>query len=415
MAVRAVRMNVPARVILAALSASALLASLLAAPAPAAAECATTPIVMPAAQIGAGMTGTGLTTVRGSTPTSFNIEVIGTLKNAILPGHDLVMFEITGPQSFLDEGHGMFLGMSGSPIFINGKLAGAASYRFYFSDAVIGLFTPAEEMTRIVEPVTSMPSSVTLTTDARRAVARTTGTPLSETPATAQMLRTPLAVSGMSGRQLDELQASLDERGLPLDVVASGRPSAALDPTPLTPGSPMGAAISLGDVSWVGIGTATFVCGSNVNVGWGHSFFLGGDSAMAMTDAEGLTILDDPSGIYGPGMIANPGDVHGTILEDRTSGIAGQAGDAPNPMAVTSDYTNADTGASRVGRTDVLYQEDWWGPDVAWYHNYVNLLTVFDQYGDGTLDMSYTIEGVREDGATPFTVTNSVLIEDVGP
>src|SRR3990172_8176181 len=307
MAVRAVRMNVPARVILAALSASALLASLLAAPAPAAAECATTPIVMPAAQIGAGMTGTGLTTVRGSTPTGFNIEVIGTLENAILPGHDLVMFEITGPQSFLDQAHGMFFGMSGSPIFINGMLAGAASYRFYFSDAVIGLFTPAEEMTRI-------PPSVTLTADARRAVATTTGTPLSETPATAQMLRTPLAVSGMSGEQLDELQASLDERGLPIDVVASGSPSAALDPTPLAPGSPMGAAISLGDVSWVGLGTATFVCGSGVNVGFGHPFFFSGSSAMAMTDAEGLTILDDPSGIYLPGMIATPGHIHGPTL-----------------------------------------------------------------------------------------------------
>ena len=403
-------MNVPARVILAALSASALLASLLAAPAPAAAECATTPIVMPSDQIVAGMTGTGLTTVRGSTPTSFNIEVIGTLENAILPGHDLVMFEITGPQSFLDQAHGMFFGMSGSPIFINGMLAGAASYRFYFSDAVIGLFTPAEEMTRIVEPVTSMPSSVTLTADARRAVATTTGTPLSETPATAQMLRTPLAVSGMSGEQLDELQASLDERGLPIDVVASGSPSAALDPTPLAPGSPMGAAISLGDVSWVGLGTATFVCGSGVNVGFGHPFFFSGSSAMAMTDAEVLTILDDPSGIYGPGMIATPGDIHGTVLEDRFTGIAGQAGPAPDAMVIASDYTNADRGNTRLGQTDVYYQEDWWAPDLAWYHNEVNLEVVFDQFGAGSLDLAYTIEGVREDGTTPFKVTNSILL-----
>jgi hypothetical protein len=411
MAVRAVRNNVPARVTLAALSASALLASLLAAaPAPAAAECTTAPMVMPAAQIGAGMIGTGLTTVQGSTPTSFNIEVIGTLDDAILPGHDLVMFEITGPQSFLDQAYGMFFGMSGSPIFINGMLAGAASYRFYFSDAVIGLFTPAEEMTRIVEPVTSMPSSVTLTTDARRAVARTTGTPLAETPATAQMLRTPLAVSGMSGEQLDELQASLDERGLPIDVVASGSPTAALDPTPLAPGSPMGAAISLGDVSWVGIGTATFVCGSGVNVGFGHPFFFSGSSAMAMTDAEVLTILNDPSGIYGPGMIATPGDIHGTVLEDRFTGIAGQAGPAPDAMLITSDYTNADTGNARLGQTDVYYQEDWWAPDLAWYHNEVNLEVVFDQFGPGSLDLAYTIEGVREDGTTPFTVTNSILL-----
>jgi len=411
--VQAVRTNGTRRAIIAVGSIAAMFASLLfATPAPAAVECSTTPAVLPASQIHAGMTGTGLTTVQGSTPTSFSITVIGTLVDAVLPGRDLVIFEITGPQSFLDQAYGMFYGMSGSPIFINGQLAGAASYRFSFSDAAIGLFTPAEDMVEIVRPAGStpaMPTSVALTPAARRAVAAAAGVTAAEAPAIAQILRTPLAVSGMSGAQIDELQAKLDDEGLPVDVVAAGRASAALDPTPLQPGSPMGAAVSLGDVGWVGIGTTTFVCGSNVNVGWGHSFFFGGDSAMAMTDAEVVTILNDPSGIYGPGMIANAGDVHGTILEDRISGIAGQAGGAPNPMAVTSDYTNADTGASRVGRTDVFYQEDWWGPDVAWYHNYVNLLAVFDQYGDGTLDMGYTIEGVREDGTTPFAVTNSVL------
>jgi hypothetical protein len=405
MAVRAVRNNVPARVTLAALSASALLASLLAAaPAPAAAECTTAPMVMPAAQIGAGMIGTGLTTVQGSTPTSFNIEVIGTLDDAILPGHDLVMFEITGPQSFLDQAYGMFFGMSGSPIFINGMLAGAASYRFYFSDAVIGLFTPAEEMTRIVEPVTSMPSSVTLTTDARRAVARTTGTPLAETPATAQMLRTPLAVSGMSGEQLDELQASLDERGLPIDVVASGSPTAALDPTPLAPGSPMGAAISLGDIGWVGIGTATVVCGSGVNVGSpGLLLWVLGDG----DDRRGVLDLNDRRYLRA-GMIAT----RVTSRDGARGPVHGHRGPGgpPDAMLITSDYTNADTGNARLGQTDVYYQEDWWAPDLAWYHNEVNLEVVFDQFGPGSLDLAYTIEGVREDGTTPFTVTNSILL-----
>jgi len=57
----------------------------------------------------------------------------------------------------------------------------------------------------------------------------------------------------------------------------------------------------------------------------------------------------------------------------------------------------------------VYYQEDYWGPELAWYHNYVNLLVVFDRYGSGSLDMGYTISGLREDGVTPFTVTNSVL------
>jgi hypothetical protein len=407
--VNTIRSAARRRAVLAGVCSSVLVLSLsISTPAPAAATCASPPVVMPAAQIAPGMVGTGLTTVQGSSPTSFDIQVIGTLENAILPGHDLVMFRITGPQSFLDQAHGMFFGMSGSPISINGKLAGAASYRFFFSDADIGLFTPAEEMLSIVDGP-AMPTSVTLDADARRQVARAIGVPASAAPGSAQILRTPLAVSGMGTAQMDRLQATLDEHGLPMDVVPAGAPSAGLDPTPLAPGSPMGAAISIGDVSFVGIGTTTFACGSGVNVGWGHPFFFEGPSSMAMTDANVVTILNDPSGIYGPGMVANAGDLHGTVLDDRFTGIAGQAGAPPEPMVLSSDFTNADTGGARSGHTDVYYQEEYWGPELVWYHNYVNLLVVFDQYGSGSLDMRYTIHGLREDGVTPFTVENAVL------
>jgi SpoIVB peptidase S55 len=397
------------RAVLAGVCSSVLVLALsISTPAPAVATCASPPAVLPASQIAPGMVGTGLTTIQGSTPTSFDIEVIGTLDNAILPGHDLVMFRITGPQSFLDQAHGMFFGMSGSPITINGMLAGAASYRFNFSDADIGLFTPAEEMLHIVDGP-AMPNTVALTADDRRQVANAIGVPASAAPGTAQILRTPLAVSGMGTAEMDRLQATLDDRGLPMDVIPAGAPSAGLDPTPLAAGSPMGAAISIGDVSFVGIGTTTFTCGSGVNVGWGHPFFFEGPSSMAMTDANVVAILNDPSGIFGPGMIANAGDLHGTVLDDRFTGIAGQAGPPPDPMVLSSDFTNADTGGSRSGHTDVYYQEEYWGPELVWYHNYVNLLVVFDQYGSGSLDMGYTIHGLREDGVTPFTVENAVL------
>jgi SpoIVB peptidase S55 len=407
--VNTIRSAARRRAVLAGVCSSVLVVCLsISTPAPAAATCASPPAVMPAAQIAPGMVGTGLTTVQGSSPTSFDIEVIGTLQDAILPGHDLVMFQITGPQSFLDQAHGLFFGMSGSPISINGMLAGAASYRFYFSDADIGLFTPAEEMLNLVDGP-AMPTSVALSSEARRLVAEAAGVPTSAAPGAAQILRTPLAVSGLATAEMDRLQATLDEHGLPVDVFPAGAPSAGLDPTPLTPGSPMGAAISIGDVSFVGIGTTTFVCGSNVNVGWGHPFFFEGPSSMALTDADVITILNDPSGIYGPSMIANPGDIHGTVVDDRFTGITGQAGPPPDPMLISSHFSNADSGVARDGQTDVYYQEDYWAPQLAWYHNYVNLLVVFDRSGSGSLDMGYTISGLREDGVTPFTVTNSVL------
>jgi hypothetical protein len=363
---------------------------------------------MPAASILPGMTGTGLTTVRGVSPTSFTVEVIGTLEDAILPGHDLVIFEITGPQSFLNAAHGMFFGMSGSPIFINDKLAGAASYRFYFSDAAIGLFTPAEEMVSLVDGP-ALPATLAIPREARRDIARAVGMPTSSAPATAQVLRTPLAVSGLSSARLDDLQAALDERGLPVDVHAASRPTAGLNPSPLQPGAPMGAALSIGDVSFVGIGTTTYACGTNVNVGWGHPFFFEGDSSMALTDASVITVLDDPSQIYGPSVIAKAGDLRGTIVQDRFTGIVGVAGPPPGTMSVTSDFSSPDSGNSRSGATDVYYQDDYWGPEIAWSHMITNLQVVFDQYGDGSLAMAYSIGGLREDGVTPFTIQNSVV------
>lgn len=394
---------------LASLLAVVLAATLLAAsPAPAAVGCSNPPDVLPVSQIVPGMTGSGLTTVHGGAPTSFTIEVIGTLNGAILPGHDLVIFEITGPQSFLSEAHGMFSGMSGSPIFINDRLAGAASYRFYFSDAAIGLFTPAAEMVNLVNRPT-LPSTVRLTPEARRAVARAAGVPVAAAPVAATALRTPLAVSGLTGARLGELQAVLDDHGLPVDVHAAGTPSAGLNPTPLQPGAPMGAALSIGDVSFVGIGTTTYGCGTNVNVGWGHPFFFEGESSMALTDANVITVLDDPSQIYGPSVIAQPGDLRGTVVQDRFTGIVGVAGPPPQPMLVTSDFTSPDTGNSRVGTTEIYYQDEYWGPEITWSHMVTDLQVVFDQYGDGSLAMQYSISGLREDGVTPFTIENSVM------
>lgn len=177
------------RSIFAAAVATSLLAPLMiATPAPAATTCTSPPSVFPEASITPGMTGTGLTAISGSTPTAFTIQVLGTLHDAILPGFDLVIFQITGPASFLRAAHGMAAGMSGSPIYLGGKLAGAASYRFYFSDPTIGLFTPAEHMVDLLKYVdgtagVSMPDAVPVDSAARRLVARAAGVPVKEVPA----------------------------------------------------------------------------------------------------------------------------------------------------------------------------------------------------------------------------------------
>jgi hypothetical protein len=387
--------------------------------APAATPCASPPTVFPESSITPGMAGTGLTAVEGSAPVSFDIQVIGILPNALLPSFDLVIFKITGPPSFIDQAHGVASGMSGSPIYIGGQLAGAVSYSFGLAaDPMIGLFTPAQQMVDLTAlptgaATTSLPSSVTVTHRARVAVAEAARVPVSSVPTTVQRLAIPLGVSGLSDQRAQRLQSIIDKHGLPFLVYRAGGAASAsaatINPTPLAPGEPLAAELSTGDVTFAGIGTATFACG-DLNVGWGHSFFFQGPSSFAMGGASVVTIVNDVSGLFGPFKILVPTDLRGTVVQDRLAGLMGEAGAVPTSMPVTTTFTDTDNAKSRTGQTDIFYQQDFWGPEIAYEHVFQNLLLVFDHFGAGTLSLSYTIQGLREDGMTPFTVHNSNMV-----
>jgi hypothetical protein len=173
--------------------------------------------------------------------------------------------------------------MSGSPVYIGGQLAGAVSYTFGLAaDPMIGLFTPAQQMVDLTAlptgaAATSLPSSVAVTHRARVTVAEAARVPVSSVPTTVQRLTIPLGVSGLSDQRAQRLQSIIDQHGLPFHVYPAGggasTSAATINPTPLEPGEPLAAELSTGDVTFAGIGTATFACG-DLNVGWGHSFFL---------------------------------------------------------------------------------------------------------------------------------------------
>jgi hypothetical protein len=111
---------------LAGVSALFLLASgLLAAPAPAATPCTSPPATFPTNQMTAGMTGVGYSVIKGQTVEPFDVEILGVLPNYIFLGVDVIVAKMTGPPAFLNTTGGAVAGMSGSPVYIGGKLAGA--------------------------------------------------------------------------------------------------------------------------------------------------------------------------------------------------------------------------------------------------------------------------------------------------
>ena len=213
--------------------------SLWAGPAPASTSCANPPAVFPVDQIQKGMVGSGLTVVQGSTPVPFDVKVLGILPDGIAPGIDFILIQVTGPQSFLDKMHGIAAGMSGSPVYINGRLAGAVAYGFFAADHTVGGMTPAQPMVNLFgyPNQTSAPHlarTVVLPAGLRRAFARATDRPLADAPAIAQPLPIPIGVSGLSSPRLAEFQQLLDRRNLPFRVYQAASASAptSLSPTP---------------------------------------------------------------------------------------------------------------------------------------------------------------------------------------
>ena len=114
------------------------------------AECAT---IMSVNNIHAGQTGIGWTVAQGTVPQQFNVEVLGVLDNGIAPGRDMVVIEISdvGGNTFIDEAGGIWSGMSGSPVYINGKLAGAVAYGFSSVASPVGGMTPARTWSSILD------------------------------------------------------------------------------------------------------------------------------------------------------------------------------------------------------------------------------------------------------------------------
>lgn len=360
--------------------------------------------MFPVAGLQPGMKATGLTVVKGRTPVSFDVEILGVLKDGIAPGLDFILVQASGP--VIDQTGGIAAGFSGSPVYIGGQLVGAIAYGFFGADQTIGGVTPAEGMVQIFDyPETGASSpalarTVAVTPELRRAAAAATGENIASLPTAAEQLRVPLGVSGLSGRALDEFQRIVDEElHLPYALYRAGQ---AATPTstasaPLKPGESFAAALSFGDLTAAGIGTTTAVCG-NLALAFGHPFFFQGPTMMGMNGADVLTVVPDPSQVFGPFKIAEVAELHGIVDRDHLAGIRGIEGLIPAVIPVTTSIENPDLPKSRDGQTDVVTEE--FLPFLSAFHLLLNLDVTFDRIGDGTVGLDWMVTGTRASGAT---------------
>lgn len=376
--------------------------------APAAAPPADCPTVAPTASVRAGTTGTGWTVVTGSTPQPFGVDILGVISDGIAPGRDLVMvkvFDLPG-QHVVDQGGGIWAGMSGSPVYVDGQLVGAVSYGFTLAPSPLGGMTPAADMLSDLgagDAPDALRPKVPLTAKARAALASEAR--VAAPRGSLSPVPTPLGVSGLRPDRLERLQRDVTGAGLPLSVHAAGRaaaPAAGVAPTsrPVAGGNFAGA-VAYGDVTFAGTGTTTYVCGDRA-LAFGHPFTGAGATTYGANDADSLAIVQDDT--FGSFKQANLGPLFGTLDQDRTVGIRADLTSTPATTPVTTTVRNLDNGRARTGATQVTDQS--YLAEVAAYGSLANLDRVFDESGDGRASTSWTIKGTRA-GGKAFTIGRS--------
>ncbi|MEM9445093.1 MAG: hypothetical protein AAGA18_07045 [Verrucomicrobiota bacterium] len=283
--------------------------------------------LMPIEEIRSGMSGKTHTVIRGSEIIELDTEILGVMWNYLGPDKHVILGRLVDERTALS---GAVHGMSGSPLYIGGKLVGALAYRVgtFEKDGHCG-FTPIKDMLD-VNALKAIPRDVSvfhtsrfnLISDFTHSITKL------DKPKQQHMeyLGLPFSITGWKS----EFNHLLDKifPDMPLMLASTGGVSLEDDKVqsyPLEAGSALAAVFVSGDITMAGTGTLTWRKGDRV-LGFGHPMLGLGEVQLPMASAEILSIL--PS-YFRPFKIANTGKMSGTITQDRTAAIAGKIGKLP--------------------------------------------------------------------------------------
>lgn len=277
---------------------------------------------LPVRDIKPGMRGVGKTVFAGSKVEEFQVEILGVLEN-IGPKQSLILARLSGGPL---EKTGVMQGMSGSPVYIRGKLAGAVAMAFPFSKEPIAGIRPIEEMLRVKEaPASATPrlSASLRETDLTRHLSRRQE--IAAGDARLVDIATPVSFAGFSKNTLETFGPQLRSLGLePQQGVSSGGrlDSRMGNPGALQPGSMISVQLMSGDLSIGADGTVTHIDGNDVYA-FGHRFLSVGPTSLPFARAEVMALLPVLSSSF---KISAPKELMGAISQDRNTAIAGQLG-----------------------------------------------------------------------------------------
>jgi hypothetical protein len=365
-----------------------------------------------------GMQGTAWTVFRGTEPEPVPVEIVGVLRNANGPRQDIILGKMGGQATRTNVAGGM----SGSPVYIDGKLVGAVAFRLsvFSPDAICGI-TPIDLMLEINEFDASRPEHARTPGGARAqagdiavpgdlAALASLGAGASGPSQPAPMLipiETPLVLSGFTESALSEFGPLFQQMGIAAvqggaaATMRSSQPVAGWERA-LNPGETIAGALVTGDMSVSGLGTVTYNDGRKV-LAFGHPFFNLGPVDIPMAKGEVLMTL---ASSYQPNKLANATDVVGALRQDRHDGIQGSLGEQSPMIPVSVTVRSLDDKEAVTRRKDLhfdVFVHQKWTPYLMMLTLY-NSVSELNEFADET---TYRLSGrVEMSGPRSVTLSN---------
>jgi hypothetical protein len=309
--------------------------------------------LLPLDQVRPGMKGYGLSVFQGSKPERFEVEVLGVLDGMPNPKQSMVIAKLGGP---LVDRTGVFAGMSGSPVYIEGRLVGAVAYAFPFAKEAIAGITPIKYMIEVFEQgreeETPHNQRVSFGTLVGSASASTNSQLFSQTSSiigpraassgalgqyvgqTLVPIATPVTFTGIPQAALDTFAADLRNAGIqPIAGVGGAsklEPMAPYDDSTLEPGASVSVQLVRGDFTIDASGTVTYRDGQRIYA-FGHPFLSSGVTSWPMSESSVVTVVPNVNNSF---KLAAGGKLVGAINQDRSTGIFGELGSEPKMLPV---------------------------------------------------------------------------------
>lgn len=315
--------------------------------------------LMPVKDLQPGMQGIGKTVISGDKIEDFNVEILG-VNGSEATGYSIFV-RLYG--DLIDRTGGVAQGMSGSPVYIDGRLVGAVAFGKAFNDPHYCFLTPIGSMLKLLDM------------------------PLAHDGAFVPQ-GTSLLAGGFTPSGMEYLQEQLQSVGL--EAVNGGSSGDAPGSDVLQPGSAVGVSLMEGDMSLGALGTVTWTDDEGHILAFGHPFMQRGDSSFFMNKVWVLGCIPNVQSSY---KVGNIGKVIGTINQDRASGIAGILGSAPQSIPVFIAVSDTGRGINSSSRINIIEDEKL-VPVILDAAVFNTVSKTVDRNGGGTAKLHFEITGV---------------------